>query len=80
MCGCTSTQEHETLDIVHKSHVGSCMQPVGMHNRMSTSASWDNELRCKLDRGIAPRLPGNRKKGRVITGNYLGITLPGITG
>ena len=29
---------------------------------------------------IAPRLPGNRKKGRVITGNYLGITLPGITG
>ena len=28
---------------------------------------------------IGPGLPGNRKKGRVITGNYLWITLPGIT-
>ena len=30
--------------------------------------------------GIEPGLPGNRKKRRVITGNYRQISLPVITG
>ena len=34
---------------------------------------------CEASAIIGPGLLGNRKKGRVISGNYLWITLPGIT-